>query len=84
MPSIPSIQGTLHGLDRYVTADYLATLLELRPRTIYKWARTGHMPSIRVNDVVRFEGAAQADWLDSTTLLTTERPLRDTPKAVAI
>lgn len=71
MPSsLNSIQETLRSLDHYVTADYLANLLKLNPRTIYLWARTGRMPSVRLHGVVRFDPVEAADWLESTTLFS--------------
>jgi hypothetical protein len=85
MPSsLNAIHETLRSLDHCITADCLANLLELNLRTIYLKPRTGRMPCVRLHGVVRFDPIVLADWLDSATLPTTKRPLKDSPKVVAL
>ena len=61
-----SIAQRLRSIKRAITAQTLAELLAISPITVYRMARTGQMPSLRVGTTVRFDPARIAKWLEET------------------
>jgi excisionase family DNA binding protein len=52
------------ALDRLRTAEQVARLLGVRPRTVLEWARDGVVPSVRLSPkCVRFDEALILDAL---------------------
>jgi excisionase family DNA binding protein len=47
------------------TADELAEVLSLSTKHIYKLAKRGRMPSLRIGGAIRFDPHATAVWLES-------------------
>jgi excisionase family DNA binding protein len=47
------------------TADTLGELLGLSPKSLYKMANEGRIPSYRIGGAVRFDPQITADWLES-------------------
>jgi excisionase family DNA binding protein len=47
-----------------MTAPELAAFLNVAKDTIYKWARTGILPSVQFAACTRFDPKGIADWLD--------------------
>jgi excisionase family DNA binding protein len=50
------------------TAEELADVLCLSRKHIYKLAKRGRMPSLRIGGAIRFDPFATANWLDSKSL----------------
>lgn len=50
------------------TADELADLLALSRKHIYKLAKAGRMPSLRIGGAIRFDPKATANWLEGKTI----------------
>ena len=46
-------------------AEELAGILSLSEKHIYKLAKQGRIPSIRIGGAVRFDPATTASWLES-------------------
>jgi len=46
-----------------VTAKELAKVLGISPKTVFKLARAGRIPSFRIGTAVRFEPRLVIDWL---------------------
>jgi excisionase family DNA binding protein len=42
----------------------LATMLKVTETTVQRWVRKRQIPSIRIGDVIRFDGAMLADWIE--------------------
>ena len=49
------------------TAETLAEILEIRPKTLYKMAKTGRIPVIRIDAMIRFDPLLTAQWLRERT-----------------
>jgi excisionase family DNA binding protein len=62
-----SVQGraeeSRRALERLLTAQELAELLQLHPKTVERMARDGRLPSVRVCGRARFKPSAIASWL---------------------
>ena len=50
----------------------VAQWLRVRPNTIYAWAATGHIPSVRLNGTVRFIRTDIQRWIDDCSKGRTE------------
>ena len=46
-----------------ITAKELAKMLGISPKTIFKLARVGRIPSFRIGTAVRFDARLVIDWL---------------------
>lgn len=46
-----------------MTAKEVAQMLGISPKTVFKLARAGRMPSFRIGTAVRFEAMLVIDWL---------------------
>lgn len=46
-----------------LTAKDLADLLNISPKTVFKLAKAGRLPSFRVGSAVRFDARHVIDWL---------------------
>jgi DNA-directed RNA polymerase subunit F len=53
------------------TAEALAALLEISPKTIYKAAKSGRLTSCRLCGLVRFDPKRTAEWLRAKTVVAT-------------
>jgi excisionase family DNA binding protein len=51
------------GMKGALTAKQLAELLNISPKTIFKMAKAGRIPSFRVGSAVRFDARLVIDWL---------------------
>lgn len=49
------------------TAEDLALLLELSPKTLYKMAKSERIPAIRIDGMIRFDPSLTAEWLRAKT-----------------
>ena len=47
-----------------LTVAELAALLRVTESTVQKWVRNRQIPSIRIGDVIRFDGAVLCDWIE--------------------
>jgi excisionase family DNA binding protein len=50
------------------TAEELAEVLSLSRKHIYKLAKKGRMPSLRIGGAIRFDPHATAAWLESKAI----------------
>jgi excisionase family DNA binding protein len=48
----------------------LAKLLDVTEATVQRWARKRQIPSIRIGDVIRFDPAMLADWIELQSATT--------------
>ena len=46
-----------------LTAKQLAEMLNISPKTVFKLAKAGRIPSFRVGSAVRFDARLVIDWL---------------------
>jgi excisionase family DNA binding protein len=46
-----------------LTAEELAALLNVSEKTVYRWSKSGSLPSVRIGTLVRFEPATVSTWL---------------------
>jgi excisionase family DNA binding protein len=51
------------GAKGALTAKQLAEMLNISPKTIFKLAKAGRIPSFRIGTAVRFDGRLVIDWL---------------------
>ena len=66
---VPSdVVSKLHALPGLASARTVATLLGLKPSTIYKLVRQHEIPSFRVGYSVRLDPAAVALWLQERSV----------------
>ena len=59
-----SILKALKEKTEPLTVAELAALLRVTESTVQKWVRNRQIPSIRIGDVIRFDGVVLADWLE--------------------
>jgi excisionase family DNA binding protein len=50
------------------TAEELAELLSLSRKHIYKLAKRGRMPSLRIGGAIRFDPHATANWIEAKAI----------------
>lgn len=60
-----SIIKQLRATRRPLTVRQAAETLGLHEQTIYKWSRTGRIPTLRIGGTLRFDPALLADWLEN-------------------
>jgi excisionase family DNA binding protein len=51
------------GMKGALTAKQVAELLNISPKTVFKMAKAGRIPSFRVGSAVRFDARHVIDWL---------------------
>lgn len=49
-----------------VSVDVVAKYLNVRPNTIYKWAREERLPSYKIGETVRFNLEEVKQWVSGT------------------
>ncbi len=59
-----SILKNLRGRTAPLNVKDLAELLDVTEATIQRWVRKRKLPAIRVEDVIRFDPAMLADWIE--------------------
>jgi excisionase family DNA binding protein len=59
-----SILKVLRERTEPLTVAEMAELLRVTEDTIQRWARQRQIPSIRIGNVVRFDGTMLADWVE--------------------
>jgi excisionase family DNA binding protein len=59
-----SIIKALRERPEPLTVAELAGLLRVAEDTVQRWARQRQIPSIRIGNVVRFDGTMLADWVE--------------------
>lgn len=52
-------------MEKFLTAREVATRLQIEPHAVYRYAREGIIPSIRIGARVRFPESALARWVSS-------------------
>ena len=52
-------------MDKLMTAKELASYMRLNPLTVYRKAREGEIPSVRVGRSIRFKKEQIDKWLES-------------------
>jgi excisionase family DNA binding protein len=65
-----SIIQTLRERAEPLTVAELASLLRVAEATVQGWARKRQIPSIRVGNIIRFDGAMLADWVELQAAFT--------------
>jgi excisionase family DNA binding protein len=53
------------GQERYLTINEVSQYLNVKPSTLYLWAKSGKMPHYRLNRMVRFRKADIDTWMES-------------------
>ena len=64
MSLIESLRATRTPL----TTKQAAEMLGIHPMTIYKWSRTGRIPTLRLGGALRFDPQALAAWLEDRSV----------------
>jgi excisionase family DNA binding protein len=59
-----SILKILREKSELLTVAELAGLLRVAEDTVQRWARQRQIPSIRIGNVIRFDGEMLADWVE--------------------
>jgi excisionase family DNA binding protein len=63
-----SILESLKATRRPLTTKQAAEMLGLHPMTVYKWSRTGRIPTLRLGGALRFDPQALAAWLEARSV----------------
>jgi len=66
MPRTTERGGHIRG-DRLLSPEQLSRAVGIPRKTLYKWVRTGRVPSLRIGRLLRFSENAIAEWLASST-----------------
>jgi excisionase family DNA binding protein len=59
----PSLADLIESTGHALTAQQLAGILGVSPKTIFKQAKTHRIPSFRIGSAVRFDPFSVARWL---------------------
>jgi excisionase family DNA binding protein len=62
---VSPLADQIERVGRALTAEELATVLNVSPKLVYKKAKTGRLPSFRIGTCVRFDPHSIAAWLRS-------------------
>lgn len=69
MPQVPaSIASRIFACKSLLTADELAEYLHLSRKHIFRMARAGRIPSVRIGGSVRFDPRRTGEWLKQNYL----------------
>jgi nitrogen PTS system EIIA component len=60
-----AVAQQLAEMPALITCRQLATVLRLHPRTLWRWAREGTVPHVRLGGTVRFRQAAILAWYEA-------------------
>jgi excisionase family DNA binding protein len=63
MTNQPSLADTIEAVGHALTAQQLAAILGVSPKTIFKQAKAHRIPSFHVGTAVRFDPFSVARWL---------------------
>lgn len=69
-PSLWGLEGMATALTQFahaLTAQELARVLRMSPRTILRQAKAGRIPHFRIGNCIRFDPKLIADWLKGKT-----------------
>jgi excisionase family DNA binding protein len=50
---------------KILTIKELATIIKVKEKTLYQWAESGQIPSIKLNGVLRFDQDDVLKWVSS-------------------
>ncbi|MBI2070964.1 MAG: helix-turn-helix domain-containing protein [Elusimicrobia bacterium] len=50
-------------MEKLLTVDEVADLLQVKPRTIYLWVHESYIPTVKLGACVRFHPASIAQWI---------------------
>lgn len=64
-----SITDRVRSAENALTAQQVAALLNISPKTVFKLAKAGRMPAFRIGTSVRFCPKKLADYLDRQSLV---------------
>lgn len=64
-----SITDRVRSAENALTAQQVAALLNISPKTVFKLAKAGRMPAFRIGTAVRFCPKKLADYLDRQSLI---------------
>jgi excisionase family DNA binding protein len=59
-----------------LTVTELASLLHIKPSTLYAWASRGKIPSVKIHGLVRFRQDTIERWIASCEQAASRRPSR--------
>jgi excisionase family DNA binding protein len=51
--------------ERLLTVEELADWLRLKPSTVYAWAASGKLPSVRIGNRLRFQRSDVLRWIEA-------------------
>ena len=57
-------------MEEYLTAKQVAKYLQVKPLTVYQWARTNKIPAVKIGRIWRFKKEVIDDFLE-------EKPLKN-------
>jgi hypothetical protein len=63
----PDLASRIEARKSAWTAENLALLLEMSPKTLYKMAKSERIPAVRIDGMIRFDPALTAEWLRART-----------------
>lgn len=58
------------GQNDVMTVSEVADYLRLNPQTVYRKAKAGELPALRIGRAIRFHRAELEQWLRSSTTVT--------------
>ena len=63
----PDLASRIEARKSAWTAEGLALVLELSPKTLYKMAKSERIPALRIDGMIRFDPKLTAEWLRAKT-----------------
>ena len=53
-------------MNTLLTAKKVADLLDCRPSSVYAWAKTGKIPALKINGLLRFDEVEIEAWIEKS------------------
>ncbi|MFX1487273.1 MAG: helix-turn-helix domain-containing protein [Promethearchaeota archaeon] len=53
---------------RFMDVQQLASLLQVKPKTIYDWKHRGYIPHVKLGRLLRFEVSAIEQWISKKSI----------------
>ena len=55
-------------MEKLLDVNGVATLLGVKPSTIYQWTHQGYIPHVKLNNLVRFRTSKVLEWVEKKSV----------------
>jgi excisionase family DNA binding protein len=58
-----ALESVIYMINKLLTAEEVAAMINCGPSTVYEWAKSGRIPSLKLNGLVRFVPGEVRAWI---------------------